>query len=178
MGCDDMGLKLTGVGLILMAAVGLIFVKESELSAHRRQLEGFERMLALFYNEICRLRLPLPQVFAHGSERLDVPYQTLCAAVGRVLALQQDADVPRLWREQLSAHRKLFLLDADEYRQLEEAGVVFCMDNVELKESLFLVYQERVHGLLQSYEDSLSQRRRLNRYGTFLAGIFLIIFLI
>lgn len=173
-----MGLKLTGIGSVLIAAVGLIFVKESELSAHRRQLEGFERLLALFYNEICRLRLPLPQVLAHGSEQLDAPYQMLCAAVGRELARQQEADVPKLWREQLTVHRKQLLLGADEYRLLADVSELLRMDHIGYKESLFDVYQERLHGMLQSYTDSLTQRRRLNRYGTFLAGIFLIIFLI
>lgn len=173
-----MGLKLTGVGLVLIAAVGLIFVKEAELSAHRRQLEEFERLLAFFRNEICRLRLPLPQVLTHGGRQLDAPYQALCASVCHLLMLQQDADVPKLWREQLLVHKKQFLLDADEYRLLEDAGALFRMDNIELKESLFDVYQERVHGMIQSYADGLAQRRRLNRYGTLLLGVFLIIFLI
>ena len=61
---------------------------------------------------------------------------------------------------------------------MAEAGEVLRMDNVELKEELFRVYQERLGRLQEIYETSLTSRRRLCRYGTMLAGIFLIIFFI
>ncbi len=52
------------------------------------------------------------------------------------------------------------------------------MDHVELKEELFAVYQNRLSELTRAYETSLVNRRRLNRYGTVLAGIFVIILLL
>ena len=75
-------------------------------------------------------------------------------------------------------NRKNFLLNDAECRLLAEAGEVLRMDNVELKEELFGVYQERLGRLREAYETSLVPRRRLCRYGTMLAGIFLIIFFI
>lgn len=173
-----MTLKLVGAGLILLASLGIIFSKESEFSEHKRQLEEFALLLSLLQNEICLLRLPLPLAMEHCSEHLRDPYQRLCRTVADKLAEQSRGDAPQIWRAQLEQDRKAFLLDDTECRLLAEAGEVLRMDNVELKEELFGVYQERLGRLLEVYETSLVMRRRLCRYGTMLAGMFLIIFFI
>lgn len=173
-----MSLRLIGAGMILLASLGFIFSKEAEFSEHKRHLEEFGLLLSLLQNEICLLRLPLPLVLEHCSTHLHPPYQRLCQAVREELLEQSQGDAPEIWRTQLMACRKTFLLDDSECRLLAEAGEVFRMDNVELKEELFRVYQERLGTFREAYEKSLVQRRRLCRYGSVLAGIFLIIFLI
>lgn len=173
-----MSLKLIGAGMILLASVGIIFSKEAEFSEHKRQLEEFGLLLSLLQNEICLLRLPLPLVLEHCSMHLQNPYRELCEAVGEKLMEQSRGDAPGIWRGQLEERRKTFLLDDAQCRLLEEVGEVLRMDNVELKEELFSVYQERLDRLRETYETSLTSRRRLCRYGTMLAGIFLIIFFI
>lgn len=173
-----MRLKLIGAGMILLASLGIIFSKEAEFSEHKRQLEEFGMLLSLLQNEICLLRLPLPLVLEHCSTHLHPPYQRLCQAVREALLEQSQGDAPEIWRTQLKEHRKTFLLDDAECRLLAEEGEVLRMDNVELKEELFGVYQERLGRFREAYEASLVQRRRLCRYGTVLAGIFLIIFFI
>lgn len=164
--------------MILLASLGIVFSKETEFSEHKRQLEEFRLLLSLLQNEMCLLRLPLPLVLEHCGTHLHHPYQKLCEATGERLAEQSQGDAPKIWREQVEENKKLFLLDDAERRLLEETGEVLRMDNVELKEELFGVYQERLGRLREAYETSLASRRRLCRYGTMLAGIFLIIFFI
>ena len=173
-----MSLKLIGAGMILVASLGIIFSKEAEFSEHKKQLEEFGLLLSLLQNEICLLRLPLPLVLEHCTGHLHHPYQRLCKSVGEKLTEQSQGDAPGIWRAQLAESRKSFLLDDAESRLLAEAGEVLRMDNVELKEELFRVYQERLGRLRESYEAGLVQRRRICRYGTMLMGIFLIIFFI
>ena len=173
-----MSLKLIGAGMILLASLGIIFSKEAEFSEHKRQLEEFGLLLSLLQNEICLLRLPLPLVLEHCSMHLQNPYRELCEAVGAKLMEQSRGDAPGIWRGQLEEQRKTFLLDDAQCRLLAEVGEVLRMDNVELKEELFSVYQERLDRLRETYETSLTSCRRLCRYGTMLAGIFLIIFFI
>ena len=173
-----MRLKLIGAGLIFLASLGLIFSKEAEFSEHKRQLDEFGLLLSLLQNEICLLRLPLPLVLEHCSTHLHHPYRELCEAVRGKLVEQSHGDAPEIWRTQLEENKKTFLLDEAECRLLAESGEVLRMDNVELKEELFGVYQQRLGRLRDVYETSLMTRRRLCRYGTVLAGIFLIIFLI
>ncbi|MBO5152735.1 MAG: stage III sporulation protein AB [Eubacterium sp.] len=173
-----MRLKLIGTGLILLASLGLIFSKEAEFSEHKRQLDEFGLLLSLLQNEICLLRLPLPLVLEHCSMHLHHPYRGLCEAVREKLVEQSHGDAPEIWRKQLEENKKTFLLDEAECRLLAEAGEVLRMDNVELKEELFGVYQQRLGRLRDVYETSLMTRRHLCRYGTMLAGIFLIVFLI
>ena len=173
-----MSLKLIGAGMILLASLGIIFSKEAEFSEHKRQLEEFGLLLSLLQNEICLLRLPLPLVLEHCSMHLQNPYRGLCEAVSEKLMEQSGGDAPEIWRGQLEERRKTFLLDDAQCRLLAEVGEVLRMDNVELKEELFSVYQERLGRLRETYETSLTSRRRLCRYGTMLAGIFLIIFFI
>lgn len=173
-----MRLKLIGAGMILLASLGIIFSKEAELTEHKRQLEEFGLLLSLLQNEICLLRLPLPLVLEHCGMHLHQPYRGLCEAVGAKLIEQSQGDAPEIWRTQLEERKKAFLLDEEEHRLLAEAGEVLRMDNVEWKEELFGVYQQRLGRLREIYETSLMTRRRLCRYGTMLAGIFLIIFFI
>lgn len=173
-----MRLKLMGAGMILLASLGIIFSKEAEFTEHKRQLEEFGLFLSLLQNEICLLRIPLPLVLEHCSMHLHHPYRGLCEAVGTKLIEQSQGDAPEIWRTQLEERKKAFLLDETERRLLAEAGEVLRMDNVELKEELFGVYQQRLGRLREIYETSLMTRRRLCRYGTMLAGIFLIIFFI
>ena len=173
-----MRLKLIGAGMILLASLGIIFSKEAEFSEHKRQLEEFGLLLSLLQNEICLLRLPLPLVLEHCRMHLHHPYRELCEAVRVKLMEQSQGDAPEIWRTQLERYKKTFLLEEAECRLLAEAGEVLRMDNVELKEELFGVYQQRLGRLRDVYETSLMMRRRLCRYGTMLAGIFLIIFLI
>lgn len=173
-----MRLKLFGAGTVLLASLGMLFAKETELSEHKRQLEEFGLLLSLLQNEICLLRLPLPLVLEHCSMHLHNPYRTLCEAVGQKLLEQNEGNATGIWQTQLKKNRKAFLLDDAECRLLEEAGEVLRMGNVELKEELFGIYQERLCRLRESFETSLSQRRRICRYGSVLAGTFLIIFLI
>ena len=109
---------------------------------------------------------------------LQNPYRELCEAVGAKLMEQSRGDAPGIWRGQLEERRRTFLLDDVQCRLLAEAGEVLRMDNVEMKEELFGMYQERLGRLREKYETSLVQRRRISRYGTMLAGVFLIIFLI
>ena len=173
-----MSLKLVGAGMILLASLGIIFSKEAEFSEHKRQLEEFGLLLSLLQNEICLLRLPLSLVLEHCGQQLHEPYHGLCAQVSKTLAEQSRGDAPGVWRTLLAEHRADFLLDDAECRLLAEAGELLRMDNVELKEELFGVCQERLGRLRQIYETSLMSRRRICRYGTMLAGIFLIIFFI
>ena len=173
-----MMVKLMGAGMILLASLGVIFSKESEFSEHKRQLEEFGLLLSLLENEICLLRLPLRLVLEHCSVHLHDPYQNLCEAVGKKLVDQSHGNAPEIWRGQLEECRTLFSLDDAECRLLGEAGEVLRMDNIELKEELFSVYKDRLESLRKAYEASLVTRRRLCRYGTMLAGIFLIIFFI
>ena len=173
-----MSLKLLGAGTVLLASLGMIFARESELSEHKRQLEEFGLLLSLLQNEICLLRLPLPLVLEHCSMHLHHPYRKLCEEAGKKLLEQNEGDAPGIWKALLKEKRKTFLLDDAECRLLAEAGEILRMDNVELKEELFGIYQERLARLRENYETSLPQRRRICRYGTILAGMFLIIFLI
>ena len=173
-----MRLKLLGAGMVLLASLGMIFAREAEFSEHKKQLEEFGLLLSLLQNEICLLRLPLPLVLEHCSMHLHQPYQELCRAVRQKLLEQSHGDAPGIWRTQLEMCRKAFLLDDAECQLLAETGEVLRMDNVEMKEELFGIYQERLGRLREAYETSLVQRRRLCRYGSVLAGIFLIIFLI
>ena len=173
-----MRLKLLGAGMILLASIGMIFARETEYSEHKRQLEEFGLLLSLLQNEICLLRLPLPLVLEHCSLHLHYPYRKLCEKVRNKLMEQREGDAPGIWKAMLAETRKSFLLDDTECRLLAEAGEVLRMDNVEMKEELFGMYQERLGRLREKYETSLVQRRRISRYGTMLAGVFLIIFLI
>lgn len=173
-----MRLKLLGSGAILLASIGMIFARETGYSEHKRQLEEFGLLLSLLQNEICLLRLPLPLVLEHCSLHLHHPYRKLCEKVQNKLMEQSEGDAPGIWKAMLTENRKTFLLDDAECRLLAEAGEVLRMDNVEMKEELFGMYQERLGRLRENYETSLVQRRRISRYGTMLAGVFLIIFLI
>lgn len=168
-------LKLGGAGMILAASVGFVFCKEAEYAEHKKQLEEFGLLLSLLQNEICLLRLPLPLVLEHCGMHLHKPYRELCVAVGEKLREQCQAQATDIWREILDAQRREFLLDDAELRLLAEAGEVLRMDNVEFKEELFGVYQERLCGLQAAYETSLVTRKRLSRYGALLAGIFVIV---
>ena len=44
-----MSLKLLGAGTVLLASLGMIFARESELSEHKRQLEEFGLLLSLLF---------------------------------------------------------------------------------------------------------------------------------
>lgn len=173
-----MMLKVIGAGMILLASLGIIFSREAEFSEHKRQLEEFGLLLSLLENEICLLRLPLPVVLEHCGMHLQHPYRELCEAVKTKLVEQSQGNAPGIWRTQLEEQKRRFLLDEAECRLLAEAGEVLRMDNVEFKGELFDIYQERLCRLRETYETSLTTRRRLCRYGTMLAGIFLIIFFI
>lgn len=173
-----MMLKFTGAGFILLASVGFIFSKETEFSEHKKQLEEFEMLLSLLQNEICLLRLPLMQVLEYCSMHLHNPFRSLCIAVSERLVCQQQGEAVEIWREVLGERRGDFLLDDAEYQLLTEAGEVLRMGNVELKEELFTVYGMRLGKLQEGFEESLVPKRRLSRYGTLLAGIFLIILFI
>lgn len=173
-----MSLKLVGAGLILFASCGIIFSREAEFSEHKRQLEEFGLLLSLLENEICLLRLPLPSVLEHCCMHLHNPYRKLCEKTRNKMLEQDEGYAPGIWRTVLEDNCRIFLLDDAEQQLLAEAGEVFRMDNVEMKEELFRMYQERLGRLRENYETSLVHRRRISRYGTMLAGIFLIIFLI
>lgn len=168
-------MKLSGAGFILLATLGLIFSREVELIEHKKQLEEFGMLLSLLHHEICLLRLPMSLVLEHCSMHLHHPYQKLCTTLRERLDEQRQGAVTDIWRELLLEKRRDFFLDDEEYKLLEESGEVLRMDHVEMKEELFLVYQKRLRRLQELYETSLLQKRRLSRYGTILAGIFLII---
>ena len=169
-----MMLKFAGTGLILLACLGYIFSREREFSEHKKQLEEFAMLLSFLQNEICLLRLPLELALEHAGKHLHYPYRRLCELAGEELGRRQGS-AQEIWRGQLEKMRREFLLDGEEFRLLAEAGEVLGMGNVEFKEELFAVYEKRLEGLAAAYETSLERRRRVSRYGTLLAGIFLII---
>lgn len=171
-------LKLIGSALILLACSGFVLSKEREFTEHKRQLEDFALLLSLLQNEMCRLRFPLPVVLEHCGIKMCDPYGKLCEQVQSNLIQQERGEASAIWSMQVEAARKRFLLDEAECQLLSEIGEVFRMDNVELKEELFEVYRKRLLKLTKDYETSLVSRRRLNRYGTVLAGVFVIILLL
>ena len=171
-------LKLIGSALILLACSGFVLSKEREFTEHKRQLEDFALLLSLLQNEMCRLRFPLPVVLEHCWIKMCDPYGKLCEQVQSNLIQQERGEASAIWSMQVEAARKQFLLDDAECQLLSEIGEVFRMDNVELKEELFEVYRKRLLKLTKDYETSLVSRRRLNRYGTVLAGVFVIILLL
>ena len=171
-------LKIIGSALILCACAGFVLSKEGEFTEHKRQLEDFALLLSLLQNEMCRLRFPLSVVLEHCAVNVGHPYRELCEHVQEKLIRQDSGDVSAIWRTQTEADRNLFLLDDAQLQLLSEIGEVLRMDHVELKVELFAAYQKRLAGLTKDYELSLVSRRRLNRYGTMLAGIFVIILLL
>lgn len=170
-------LKFAGAALILLASLGYICAKEYEFSEHKKQLEEFSLLISLLQNEMCLLRLPLELVLEHCSMHLHNPYRELCALAGEELA-RREGGAQEVWRGLLAKKRRTFLLDDEEYRLLTELGEVFGMGNAEFKEELLAVYEKRLAGLAAAYETGLERRRRVSRYGTLLAGIFLIILFI
>lgn len=175
---DFLTLKLFGAGCILLSCIGFVLSKEREFTEHKRQLDELSFLLSLLQNEICRLRFPLSVVLEHCAAKVDDPYRMLCRQVREILIRQERGDASAIWRAQTETDRNLFLLDDTQQQLLAEIGEVLRMDNVELKEELFEGYQKRLAGLTKDYEASLVSRRRLNRYGTMLAGIFVIILLL
>ena len=171
-------LKIVGSGLILLACIGFVLSREREFTEHKRQLEDFALLLSLLQNEMCRLRFPLPVVLEHCSAQMPGPYSGLCERVRMSLVQQDRGNVSAIWRAQVETDRKQFLLDDTGMQLLSEIGEVFRMDHIELKEELCEVYQKRLSTLTNDYETSLVSRRRLNRYGTVLAGVFVIILLL
>lgn len=175
---DFVALKLLGAGCILLSCIGFVLSKEREFAEHKRQLDELAFFLTLLQNEICRLRFPLSVVLEHCAANVGHPYRELCEHVQEKLIRQDSGDVSAIWRTQTEADRNLFLLDDAQLQLLSEIGEVLRMDHVELKVELFAAYQKRLAGLTKDYELSLVSRRRLNRYGTMLAGIFVIILLL
>ena len=171
-------LKIVGSGLILLACIGFVLSREREFTEHKRQLEDLALLISLLQNEMCRLRLPLPVVLEHCSAQMPEPYSRLCERVHISLVQQDRGNVSAIWKMQVESGRKGFLLSDTEIQLLAEIGEVFRMDHVELKEKLCEVYQKRLTTLTNDYETSLVSRRRLNRYGTVLAGVFVIILLL
>lgn len=171
-------LKIVGSGLILLACIGFVLSREREFTEHKRQLEDFALLLSLLQNEMCRLRFPLPVVLEHCSAQMPRPYSGLCERVRMSLVQQDRGNASAIWRMQVEADRRQFLLGDAECQLLSEIGEVFRMDHVALKEELCEVYQKRLSMLTNDYETSLVGRRRLNRYGTVLAGVFVIILLL
>ncbi len=171
-------LKIIGSALIFCACIGFVLSREREFTEHKRQLEDFALLLSLLQNEMCRLRFPLPVVLEHCSAQMPGPYSGLCERVRMSLVQQDRGNVSAIWRAQVETDRKQFLLDDTGMQLLSEIGEVFRMDHIELKEELCEVYQKRLSTLTNDYETSLVSRRRLNRYGTVLAGVFVIILLL
>lgn len=167
-------LKGIGTGFVLLAAVGRIFSKELELTQHKKQLAQLQLLLSVLKNEICLLRLPLPLVLEHCCEQVQAPFSELCRRMADALRAQNGAEAAALWRG-LVAQLDALLLDAEERALLEETGELLRMDNVAFKEQRFAVFSQRLEALIQTYEASLAQRRRINRYGTALAGVFVIL---
>ncbi len=171
-------LKIIGSALVLCACAGFALSREREFTEHKKQLEDFALFLSLLQNEMCRLRFPLPVVLEHCSAQMPGPYSGLCERVRMGLVQQDRGNASAIWRAQVEADRRQFLLGDAECQLLSEIGEVFHMDHVALKEELCEVYQKRLSTLTNDYETSLVSRRRLNRYGTMLAGIFVIILLL
>ncbi len=172
-----MMLKFAGAGMVLLACLGYIFSREREFLEHKKQLEEFAMLLSLLQNEMCLLRLPLELALEHAGMHLHNPYRSLCTLTGEELDRRRGS-AQEIWRGLLEKRKREFLLDDEEFRLLVETGEVLGMGNAEFKEELFAVYEKRLEGLADSYETSLEGRRRVSRYGTLFAGIFLIILFI
>lgn len=170
-------LKCLGSGLILLSAIGRIFSKELEFAAHRQQLQQFALLLTVLKNEICLLRLPLPLALEHCAGQMQAPFSDLCRQMADALCEQSGTDAAELWNG-LAAQMDALVFGSDERALFAETGELLRMDNVAFKEERFAVFLQRLETLRATYETSLSERRRMNRYGTALAGIFVILLLL
>lgn len=167
--------RLTGAALVLLSSGGLVFVKEIEFQDNKMQLEEFGVFLSLLQNEMCFLRLPLAVVLEHCSSHLNQPYQKLCLDMKQGLEEQDQRDVCAIWQDVLKTHKAGFCLQEEAYRLLFEMGEIFRADQTGLQQELLAIYQDRLALEKQHFEDGLAARKRLNRFGTMLAGIFIII---
>lgn len=170
--------KLVGAGLVLFSSVGLVLVKEWEFRENKIQLEELGVFLSLLQNEMCFLRLPLALVLEHCGSHLKQPYQVLCLEMKQGLEKQGQRDVCGIWQDVLQNHKTEFYLQEEAYRLLLELGELFRADQTGLQQELLTIYQDRLALEKQHFEDGLAARKRVSRFGTMLAGIFIIILFI
>lgn len=171
-------LRLIGCLCILSGMLGIGQAYVYRIRAHYRQLLDGKELLYRLGNEMCYLKLPLPQLLKRLAQTMHAPYREVLTDMAKDLEAYREADVKKLWCEILQHHKKEFLLNMTEYRTLQEAGSILTHENGQMQEGAVRLYCEQISRLIEQAGKEMENRLKLCRYLSAAAGIFLILVLI
>ncbi len=171
-------LRVVGCLSILSGMLGISQVYAAGIRAHYRQLLDGKELLYRLGNEMCYLKLPLPQLLERLAQTIHAPYSGILTDLAAELEAYREADVKKLWCEILQHHKKEFLLSMTEYRTLQEAGSILTHENGQMQEGAVRLYSEQFDRLIEQAAKEMENRLKLCRYLSAAAGIFLILVLI
>lgn len=170
--------RLAGSVIIMLASVGCVLTKEQEFREMKKQMEELRILLSMLQNEICHLRLPLTAALQHCRDHIQEPYQRVIEDMVEGLESQSHGDAAQIWMRIMRLHNDEFVLPKEVLALMEEMGEFFRSEQTGLKQELLVIYMDRLALEKAHFEEQLPQRKKVSRFGTVLAGIFVIILLI
>ena len=90
-------LRVVGCLSILSGMLGISQVYAAGIRAHYRQLLDGKELLYRLGNEMCYLKLPLPQLLERLAQTIHAPYSGILTDLAAELEAYREADVKKLW---------------------------------------------------------------------------------
>lgn len=171
-------LKIVGAVLILLACIGYAGGLLGQVTRRRDVLKSCLELTELLSGEIRYDRVPIEEALESIRSRIDRELACVLHQIADGLKTGDHANLEELWSQSFEdAKQKLFLTE-EELGEVQDIGKNLGFLDSEVQVNHLMGCRERLKKSLEKTQQELDEKRRLYRYLSLAAGIFVILILV
>lgn len=171
-------LKLIGAAFVLLACIGYAGGLLGQIARRRDVLASCLEMTELLAGEIRYDRVPVGEALERIRDKTDSGIACVLEQIADGLKTGDHANLEELWsRSFADAGQKLFLTE-EELGEVQDIGKNLGFLDSEAQVNHLMGCRERLKKSLDKTQRELDEKRRLYRYLSLAAGIFVILILV
>lgn len=171
-------LKIIGAALILFACIGYAGGLLGQIARRRDVLKSCIEMTELLAGEIRYDRVPMEEALESIRNRVDFGIACVLKQITDGLKAGNHANLEKLWSRSFEDAKTKLLLTEEELREVQDIGKNLGFLDSEVQVNHLMGCRERLKKSLDKTQQELDEKKRLYRYLSLAAGIFVILILI
>ncbi len=171
-------LKITGAVLIMLACIGYAGGLLGQIARRRDVLKSCLEMTELLSGEIRYDRVPIGEALENIRNKTDPGIACVLGQISDGLKTGEHADLEKLWSQSFADAKQKLLLTEEELGEVQDIGKNLGFLDSEVQVNHLMGCRERLKKSLNKTQRELDEKRRLYRYLSLAAGIFVILILV
>ncbi|WP_117156542.1 stage III sporulation protein SpoIIIAB [Paraliobacillus quinghaiensis] len=170
-------MKWIGALLLLIATTWVGFELANQLNNRPKQIRQLKNALQIVEAEIVYSQAPLEEAFRIVAKQIPNPIASFFQAISQEL-LQQTADLPTIWEEEIARFFPNLALGNDEKELMQQFGRTLGQHDITQQKKHIQLAFTHLDRALEEAQDNQQRYGRMVKSLGFLTGLFIVLLLL